>query len=91
VAAAHEAHRSRGPNLDIFGQKPIRREVVYWTISEGGRHFLEALEKLDRCVTQSQPEALAEEPAGDASATAGCSATANRPQEPSSAKTIVDA
>lgn len=56
---------SRGPNLNIFGQKPMHREVGYWTITEEGRNFLDALEKLDRCVTQSQPEAQAEEPAGD--------------------------
>ncbi|MDH2357384.1 hypothetical protein ABIB90_008382 [Bradyrhizobium sp. JR4.1] len=56
---------SREPNLDIFGQKLIDREVGYWTITEEGRKVLEALEKLDRCVAQGQPEAQAEEPAGD--------------------------
>ncbi|MET4324008.1 hypothetical protein [Bradyrhizobium sp. RT5a] len=46
---------SREPNLDIFGQKLIDREVGYWTITEEGRKVLEALEKLDRCVAQGQP------------------------------------
>ncbi|WP_245315745.1 hypothetical protein [Bradyrhizobium yuanmingense] len=79
---------SRGPNLDIFRQKLIDREVGYWTITEDGRNFLDALEKLDRCVTQSHPEAQAEKPFGDEGPPiAGCSATTNRPQEPSSAKT----
>lgn len=52
---------SREPNLDIFGQKLIDRDVGYWTITEEGRKVLEALEKLDRCVAQGQPEV----PAGD--------------------------
>ena len=59
---------SREPSLDIFGQKLIDREVGYWTITEEGRkvlEVLEALEKLDRCVAQGQPEAQADEPAGD--------------------------
>lgn len=56
---------SREPNLDIFGQKLIDREVGYWTITEEGRKVLEALEKLDRFVAQGQPEAQADEPAGD--------------------------
>ncbi|MGY4592837.1 hypothetical protein ACVWXL_000583 [Bradyrhizobium sp. GM22.5] len=56
---------SREPNLDIFGQKLIDREVGYWTITEEGWKVLEALEKLDRCVAQGQPEAQADEPGGD--------------------------
>lgn len=56
---------SREPNLDIFRQKLIDRELGYWTITEEGRKVLEALEKLDRSVAQGQPEAQAEEPAGD--------------------------
>jgi len=56
---------SRGPNLDVFGQRLIEGEVGYCTITEEGRNFLDALEKLDRCVTQGEPAAQAEEPAGD--------------------------
>lgn len=64
-AARMKRIASREPNLDIFGQKLIDREVGYWTITEEGRKVLEALEKLDRCVAQGQPEAQADEPAGD--------------------------
>nr|WP_249809327.1 MULTISPECIES: hypothetical protein [unclassified Bradyrhizobium] len=64
-AARMKRIASREPNLDIFGQKLIDREVGYWTITEEGRKVLEALEKLDRCVAQGQTEAQADEPAGD--------------------------
>lgn len=64
-AARMKRIASRKPNLDIFGQKLIDREVGYWTITEEGWKVLEALEKLDRCVAQGQPEAQADEPAGD--------------------------
>lgn len=68
-AARMKRIASREPNLDIFGQRLIDREVGYWTITEEGWKVLEALEKLDRCVAQGQPEAQAEaqadEPAGD--------------------------
>ncbi|MGY3361694.1 hypothetical protein ACVWZK_008357 [Bradyrhizobium sp. GM0.4] len=74
---------SREPNLDIFGQKLIDREVGYWTITEEGRKVLEVLEKLDRGVAQGQPEAQADEPAGDERRPAGCAATTDRPQKPS--------
>ncbi|MGY4399261.1 hypothetical protein [Bradyrhizobium sp. USDA 3315] len=55
---------SRAPDLNIFGQKLIEREVGYWTITQEGRRVLESLEQLDRDVAPGQKlPPLAEQPA----------------------------
>uniref|UniRef100_A0A7Z0Q6D7 Uncharacterized protein n=2 Tax=Bradyrhizobium barranii subsp. barranii TaxID=2823807 RepID=A0A7Z0Q6D7_9BRAD len=56
---------SRAPDLDIFGDRLIDREVGYWTITAKGLEVLDALEQLDRRAAQDQSRPQAEQPAAD--------------------------
>ncbi|WP_208738491.1 hypothetical protein [Bradyrhizobium vignae] len=54
---------SRAPQLDIFGQRLIEREVGCWIITDAGRKALERLELLDLGARQGKVEReIAQEP-----------------------------
>jgi hypothetical protein len=54
---------SRAPDLDIFGQRLIDRQVGYWTITAEGLKVLDTLEQLDRRAAQGRFQRQAEQPA----------------------------
>ncbi|WP_407121552.1 hypothetical protein [Bradyrhizobium sp. STM 3561] len=54
---------SRAPQLDIFGQRLIEREVGCWIITDAGRKALERLELLDLGAREGKVEReIAQEP-----------------------------
>ncbi|WP_177237500.1 hypothetical protein [Bradyrhizobium sp. Rc3b] len=47
---------SRAPQLDIFGQRLVKQEAGWWSITDEGRKALEGLELLDQRAMQGQVE-----------------------------------